>query len=156
MNYAAVSAVSRDDGISQITLKNIPAGQKLLTSIFSSLSAFEIEADMIIQSSSLKKESVSFTVKTSELSSALSSVKSCLPEEVLRTSEIVHVYDASKISVSGVGIIGTPEVASTIMRILLDGNIDILALSSSELKLSVIVRLSDAQRAFDSLKTLIS
>ena len=144
-------AYSKDDA--KITLTNVEDKPGVAANIFEPLSKAQINVDMVIQniSSDMKTTDITFTVKR---------------EDILKTKEILNkkseinykgmIYNdkVAKVSIVGAGMVSTPGVTYRMFRALSDENINILAISTSEIKLSVIIDEDNTLKAIKKLHTV--
>ena len=121
--------------------------------IFEPLSKAQINVDMVIQniSSDQKTTDISFTVKRDDVSKT----KKILKEESnINYKKIIQNDKVAKISIVGAGMVSTPGVTFKMFRALSDEDINILAISTSEIKLSVIIDENNTLRAIKKLHTV--
>ena len=123
------------------------------SNIFEPLSKAQINVDMVIQniSSDQKTTDITFTVKRDEV------IKT---EQILRDNKnikykrIIQNNNVAKVSIVGAGMVSTPGVTYRMFRALSDEKINILAISTSEIKLSVILEEDDTLHAIKKLHTI--
>ena len=129
-------AYSKDDA--KITIVGVEDKPGIAANIFEPLSKAQINVDMVIQniSSDEKTTDISFTIKRDEVSKTLEILKN---ESSIEFKDIIHNKKVAKISNVGAGMVSTPGVTYRMFRALSDENINILAISTSEIKLSVII-----------------
>ena len=142
-------AYSKDDA--KVTLKGVKDKPGVASSIFKPLTDENIVVDMIVQNVSAdnKKTDVTFTIKRDDLTKAKTIM------ENLRTSieyeEILTNGEVSKVSIVGAGMITHPGVAFKMFNTLASNGINILVISTSEIKLSVLVDDKNTEVAVKSL-----
>ena len=142
-------AYSKDDA--KVTLKGVKDKPGVASSIFKPLTDENIVVDMIVQNISAdnKKTDVTFTIKRDDLTKAKTIM------ENLRTSieyeEILTNREVSKVSIVGAGMITHPGVAFKMFNTLASDGINILVISTSEIKLSVLVDDKNTEAAVKSL-----
>jgi len=108
---------------------------------------------MVIQniSSDQKTTDITFTVKRSDISKT----KKILKENTkIAYKEIIHNDKVAKISIVGAGMVSTPGVTYKMFRSLSDEDINILAISTSEIKLSVLINEENTLKAIKKLHTI--
>jgi aspartate kinase len=144
-------AYSRDDV--QITLRGVPDRPGVAGGIFGPLAAANINVDMIVQnlSDNSKSTDITFTVSKSDLARAMTSLESIKTE--LGFTELTSHSDVSKISVIGVGMRSHAGVAATMFRTLAEKGINIRVISTSEIKISVLIDASYTELAVRALHT---
>ncbi|PQO28638.1 aspartate kinase [Bremerella cremea] len=134
----------------RITLAGVPDEPGISLELFRRIAAKAISVDMIVQNiSSDGKANISFTVPQEELKVTLDAVKQAT--ELLQPEDITYDDHVSKVSVVGLGMATIPGVAEKMFRVLSDEGINIQAISTSEIKISVLVSRSDAQRALQAV-----
>ncbi len=143
-------AYSRDDA--KITVIGVEDRPGVAANIFEPLSKSQINVDMVIQniSSDQKTTDITFTVKRDDVSKT----KKILKEKSdINYKDIIQNEKVSKISIVGAGMVSTPGVTYKMFRALSDENINILAISTSEIKLSVIIDEDNTLKAIKKLHT---
>jgi len=130
-------AYSRDEA--KITLHKIPDRPGIAAAIFGPLADSGVNVDMIVQNVSEdgKKTDLTFTVSRSELARALASIEKAAPQIGYR--EITHDANVAKVSIIGIGMRAHPGVAQTMFRTLSEKGINIQVISTSEIKVSVLI-----------------
>ena len=143
-------AYSRDDA--KITLIGVPDKPGVAADIFEPLGKNQINVDMVIQNVSLdgKKTDLTFTIKRNDLNKTLDTLNS---NKKIKFESLIRNDKVSKISIVGAGMVATPGVTFKMFRALADENINILAISTSEIKLSVIISENDTLKAVKKLHT---
>jgi aspartate kinase len=130
-------AYSRDEA--KITLHKIPDRPGVAATIFGSLADNGVNVDMIVQNVSEdgKQTDLTFTVARSELSRALAAIEAHGKEIGYR--DVTHDANVAKVSIIGIGMRAHPGVAQTMFRTLSDKGINIQVISTSEIKVSVLI-----------------
>lgn len=145
-----ISGVSKDDDIARITIigKNTKIGRAY--KVFSLLAKNNITTDTIVQCFGEHAiKDISFTIKNNYLLKVLDILNSELEE--LEIDEIKYCENLSKVSVVGVGITTNPEVTSKIFEALYENNINMHMISTSEIKISVLVNKNEAELALKKI-----
>ena len=121
--------------------------------MFEPLSKAQINVDMVIQniSSDQKTTDITFTVKRNDISKTKKILKD---NAQINYKDIIENEKVAKISIVGAGMVSTPGVTYRMFRALSDENINILAISTSEIKLSVIIDEENTLRAIKKLHTI--
>ena len=129
-------AYSKDDA--KITLLGVEDKPGVAADIFEPLSKNQINVDMVIQNISTdgKKTDVTFTIKRDDSKNAISLIKN---NKKIKYENIYMNDKVSKISIVGAGMVATPGVTYKMFRSLSEEKINILAISTSEIKISVII-----------------
>ena len=141
-------AYSKDDA--KITLVGVEDKPGIAANIFEPLNKAKINVDMVIQniSSDQKTTDITFTIKRGDL---LKTKEILENNKKIKFKNITHDAKVAKISIVGAGMVSTPGVTYKMFRALADDNINILAISTSEIKLSVII---DEKKTLDAVKKL--
>ena len=144
-------AYSKDD--SKITVTGVEDRPGVAANIFEPLSKAQINVDMVIQniSSDQKTTDITFTVKRSDVSKTKQILKD---NTKIKYREMIHNDQVAKISIVGAGMVSTPGVTYRMFRALSDESINILAISTSEIKLSVIIDEDNTLKAIKKLHTI--
>ncbi len=144
-------AYSKDDA--KITLMGVQDKPGVAANIFEPLSKNQINVDMVIQniSSDQKTTDITFTIKRDDLLKTIEILKN---NKNIKYANMGHNDKVSKISIVGAGMVSTPGVTYKMFRSLADENINILAISTSEIKLSVIINEDDTLKAIKKLHTV--
>jgi len=144
-------AYSKDDA--KITLIGVQDKPGVAANIFEPLSKKQINVDMVIQniSSYQKTTDITFTIKRDDLLKTIEILKN---NKNIQYENISHNSKVSKISIVGAGMVSTPGVTYRMFRGLADEKINIIAISTSEIKLSVIINEIDTLKAIKKLHTI--
>ena len=144
-------AYSKDDA--KITLIGVEDKPGVAADIFEPLGNNQINVDMVIQniSSDGKTTDLTFTIKRDDLSKTLEILKN---NNKIQFKELSTNNKVSKISIVGAGMVSTPGVTYKMFRALAENNINILAISTSEIKISVIINDDDTLKAVKKLHTI--
>ncbi|MHB8863596.1 MAG: aspartate kinase [Pirellulaceae bacterium] len=134
----AVCGAAMTPSEARISILGVPDVPGTSLEIFARLADCRITVDMIVQNVGEKgKSDISFTVPSSELESALEAVREVA--EVIGASEITHDDEVSKVSVVGLGMARQTGVANMMFAALAKENINIQMITTSEIKISVLV-----------------
>ena len=144
-------AYSKDDA--KITIIGVNDKPGVAANIFEPLSKAQINVDMVIQniSSDQKTTDITFTVKRNDILKTKEILKN---NRQIAYKKIIHNEKVAKISIVGAGMVSTPGVTYKMFRALSDENINILAISTSEIKLSVIIEENNTLKAVKKLHTI--
>ena len=150
-----VTGVAYSKNDAKITLIGVPDKPGVAADIFEPLDKNQINVDMVIQnvSSDGRTTDLTFTVKRNDFNKTLNTINS---NKKIKFKNLSHNDKVSKISIVGVGMITTPGVTFKTFRALADENINILAISTSEIKLSVIISENDTLKAVKKLHTIFN
>jgi aspartate kinase len=149
-----VSGIAYAKDEAKITLLKIADKPGIAASIFGPLAAASINVDMIVQNLSAdgKSTDITFTVQESELNRALEVLKSV--QKDIGPCEIKSSSDVAKVSVIGIGMRSHAGVAAQMFKALGEKGINILAISTSEIKISVLIDAAYAELAVRTLHAL--
>ena len=144
-------AYSKDDA--KITITGVEDKPGVAANIFEPLSKAQINVDMVIQniSSDQKTTDITFTIKRDDVPKTLDILKN---NKDIDYKNIIHNDKVSKVSIVGAGMVSTPGVTYRMFRALSDEKINILAISTSEIKLSVIIDENNTLNAIKKLHTI--
>ena len=144
-------AYSKDDA--KITMIGVQDKPGVAANIFEPLGKNQVNVDMVIQNISLdqKTTDITFTIKRDDLLKTIDILKK---NKNVKYDTMSHNNKVSKISIVGAGMVSTPGVTYRMFRGLADEKINILAISTSEIKLSVIINEEDTLKAVKKLHTI--
>ncbi|MDR2884423.1 MAG: aspartate kinase [Deferribacteraceae bacterium] len=146
MEKIAVSGVTSDKNQAKITLRDLPDRPGVAAEVFSALGGTNINVDMIIQNFGVDGiANISFTVSKTELPAALKTCNALA--KTLGSLKIETDEDIAKVSIVGIGMKSHSGVAATMFKSLSDNNINILMISTSEIKISCIIEEKFAELA---------
>ena len=129
-------AYSRDDA--KVTVRRVPDRPGVAAAVFGPLAEAHVNVDMIVQSTGTDGTTdMTFTVGKAELPHAIAVLEAARSD--IQYGEMLTDPDVSKISVVGVGMRSHAGVASTMFRTLSDRSINIQVISTSEIKVSVLI-----------------
>ena len=144
-------AYSKDDA--KITVIGVEDKPGVAADIFEPLSKAQINIDMVIQNISLdqKTTDITFTIKRDDVSKTLNILKN---NKEIDYKNITHNDKVAKVSIVGAGMVSTPGITYRMFRALSNEKINILAISTSEIKLSVIIDENNTLNAIKKLHTI--
>jgi len=148
-----ITGIAHDKNEAKITLINVPDRPGAVASIFTPLAEANINVDMIIQNIAHDSGStdVTFTVPGAELARALDTLEK--GHDSIGYDRLLHDTKVAKISVVGVGMRSHAGVASTMFKALGSRGINIQAISTSEIKVSVLIDEDETELAVRVLHT---
>ena len=143
-------AYSKDDA--KITLTGVEDKPGVAANIFEPLNKSLINVDMVIQniSTDQKLTDITFTIKRDDL---LKTQEILEKNKLINYKKITYNDKVSKVSIVGAGMVTTPGVTYRMFKALAEERINILAISTSEIKLSVII---DETKTLTAIKKLHS
>ena len=146
MEELQVSSVACDKDEAKISIRGIPDRPGIAAKIFSKISAANIVVDMIIQNISIEGHTdLTFTVSKKDLKKALEITEELAKE--LDAKEVLSDDKIAKVSVIGVGMRNHYGTASTMFDVLAKENINIMMISTSEIKISCVIDAKYAELA---------
>jgi aspartate kinase len=153
MERQLVTGIAHDKNEAKVILTRVPDRPGAVANIFEPLAAASINVDMIIQNVGRDKgeTDVTFTVPQSDLARAQALLEDRRSE--IGFNRIITDSKIAKISVVGVGMKSHAGVASTMFRALSDRGINIQAISTSEIKVSVMIDEDETELAVRVLHT---
>jgi aspartate kinase len=153
MERQLVTGIAHDKNEAKVILTRVPDRPGAVANIFEPLAAASINVDMIIQNVGRDKgeTDVTFTVPQSDLARAQALLED--RRDAIGFNRIITDSKIAKISVVGVGMKSHAGVASTMFRALSDRGINIQAISTSEIKISVMIDEDETELAVRVLHT---
>jgi|TARA_B110000259_G_scaffold187030_1_gene239891 aspartate kinase len=151
-----ITGITYSKNDAKITLLGVQDKPGVAADIFEPLGKSSINVDMVIQNISPdgKKTDLTFTIKRNDLSKAIKLIKS--NKKNVNFQSISTDKKVSKVSIVGAGMITTPGVTYKMFRALAKEKINILAISTSEIKISVIVNESKTTKAVKKLHSVFN
>lgn len=141
-----ISGVAKDDDVARVSIIGVPDRPGLAFKIFSKLSAKNINVDIILQSVGRNgTKDISFTIARANLQDTIDLLNPYV--ELIGASSVVYDENVAKVSVVGAGMESHPGVASRMFEALFAANINIQMISTSEIKISVLIDCADADKA---------
>lgn len=152
MEGLIVTAVTHDKNQARITLKKVPDQPGVAEKIFSPIAESGIIVDMIIQNTRAGgKTDLTFTVPKADIDKALA-IESKIAEEI-GAEDVFGDKNIAKVSVIGVGMKNHSGVASTMFGALARANINIMMISTSEIRISCVIEENYTELAVRVLHT---
>src|SRR5690348_15499340 len=139
MERQLVTGIAHDKNEARVTLSGLPDRPGTVAAIFAPLAQANINVDMIVQSGAGMGgvSTLTFTVPTSSLTHAVAALEKA--KVSIGFDEIVTDTDVVKISAVGIGMRSNAGIAAKMFETLAERGINILAISTSEIKVSVLV-----------------
>ncbi len=134
----------------KLTLIGVKDKPGVAASIFKPLFNNSINVDMVVQNISYNKKEtdLTFTIKSDDLAKTEKLIKN---NPTIRFRNLVFDKNVSKVSIVGVGMVTTPGVTYRMFQALADRKINILVISTSEIKISVLIHRKDVKKAIEIL-----
>ena len=146
MEKMLISGVAKDTEVARISVKGVPNTPGIAFKMFSRLAKKGINVDIILQSiGQHDKKDISFTVAKSHGQAAVDALKDYVISH--GASDILLDEDVAKISIVGAGMESHAGVAAKMFEALYEAQINIRMISTSEIKISVLINADDADAA---------
>jgi aspartate kinase len=151
-----ITGVTYSKDEAKITLLGVQDKPGVAADIFEPLGKNSINVDMVIQniSSDGRTTDLTFTIKRSDLIKTIKTIK--LNKKNVKFKSISSDKKVSKVSIVGAGMITAPGVTYKMFRALAQEKINILAISTSEIKISVIIKEISTAKAVKKLHTVFN
>lgn len=139
MEKFVVSGVAYDTNLAKISILDVPDKPGIAALIFGELAKENINVDMIIQSAAKENvNDISFTIAQTDLDKTVKILENV--NKKLNSGGIIYDDKVAKISIVGVGMRSHPGVAARMFKALSDKNINIEMISTSEIKISCVIK----------------
>ena len=146
MERMLIRGVTRDNDVARIAVIGVEDMPGMAFKIFSVLAKADINVDMILQSIGHNgTKDIVFTVTKAHMKETLSIIEGL--KDTLHYQEINCRDDLSKVSIVGAGMVHNAGVASQMFEALYAAQINIHMISTSEIKVSVLINVNNAERA---------
>ena len=146
MEKMLISGVAKDTDVARISVIGVPNIPGIAFKMFSKLSAKDINVDIILQSIGHDgKKDISFTVAKSRGKEAVAALEDYMVSHGAK--EVLYDDEVAKISIVGAGMESHAGVATKMFEALYDAQINIQMISTSEIKVSVLIDINDADKA---------
>ena len=150
INNKIITGISSTDNDAKVTLIGVKDRPGIAASIFKPLSQNSINVDMVVQniSSDGKETDLTFTIKSYDLTKTKKIINK---NNKISFKKLNFDKNVSKVSIIGVGMITTPGVTFRMFQALARKNINIQVISTSEIKISVLIKRTNATKAIKCL-----
>lgn len=146
MERSHISGVARDKNIARLALVGLEDTPGIAFKIFSLLARNNVNVDIILQSIGRSEtKDISFTVAKGDMELAQKLLEE--NRDIIRFDHIDVTDNIAKVSIVGAGMVNNPGVAAAMFEALFSAGINISMISTSEIKVSVLVDIEDADRA---------
>ncbi len=150
MEKMLISGVAKDTDVARISVIGVPNIPGIAFKMFSKLSAKDINVDIILQSIGHDgKKDISFTVAKSRGKEAVAALEDYMVSHGAK--EVLYDDEVAKISIVGAGMESHAGVATKMFEALYDAQINIQMISTSEIKVSVLIDINDADKAVKAI-----
>jgi len=152
MEDPIISGVVTDTSEAKVTVRKVPDRPGISAALFEQLAESNVNVDMIVQNTSTDGNTdISFTVPKADMKVAQGIVESVAKE--IGAAGIAQDDSIAKISLVGAGMKTSPGIAAKMFRTLADNGVNIQMISTSTIRISVVVAASDLEKAARSLHT---
>ena len=146
MERMLVRGVARDNDVARIAIMGVKDEPGIAFRIFSLLSKHKINVDIILQSIGRENtKDISFTVSEKVADEAMSIINENM--DMIGAEMVTCSDEFAKVSIVGAGMVNNPGVAATMFEALFDVGVNIHMISTSESKVSVLVKKANAEKA---------
>lgn len=145
-----ITGIAHNKNIAKITIIGVPDRPGIAYKIFAPLGEAAINVDDIVQN--VSKDGItdlSFTVPEKELPNALKIVREIIPQ--INAKDVLYDDQVGKVSIVGWGMQGTPGIAAKMFGILAENGINIEMITTSEIKITCIIRRNLVEKAVQAL-----
>jgi aspartate kinase len=146
-----VTGIAYSKGNAKISIVGVVDKPGVAAEVFEPIGKNNINIDMVIQNTSLdgKNANITFTIKQEDLKKTVSLIEE--NKQKINYNKITHDDKLAKVSIIGAGMISESGVTHKMFRSLANEKINILAISTSEIKISVLIREELTQKAIQAL-----
>ncbi len=150
INNRIITGISLSNNDAKVSLIGVKDKPGVAASIFKPLSKNSINVDMVVQNISAngKETDLTFTIKTEDLNKTKKIIRE---NKNINFRKLLFEKEVSKISIIGVGMITTPGVTFRMFQALAHKKINIKVISTSEIKISVLINKKDIKKALKAL-----
>ena len=150
MEKMLIKGVAKDDSVARVALVGVPDNPGIAFKVFSRVAKAHICVDNILQSVGRDgTKDIAFTVPAADADAAVESLRDYC--EMVGAQNLLVEKDVAKISIVGAGMETHENVAAGMFEALADAGINIQMISSSEIRVSVLVDKKDADRAVEAV-----
>ncbi len=152
MEDPIISGVVTDASEAKVTVLGVPDRPGVSAALFEPLAAANVNVDMIVQNTSTAGTTdISFTVPLADMAVAEGIVADVA--DSIEAAGVSHDNDIAKVSLVGAGMKTSPGIAAKMFRVLADEGVNIQMISTSTIRISVVVASPDLERAARVLHT---
>ena len=152
MEDPIISGVVTDTSEAKVTVRKVPDRPGISAALFVQLAESNVNVDMIVQNTSMDGNTdISFTVPKADMKVAQGIVESVAKE--IGAAGIAQDDAIAKISLVGAGMKTSPGIAAKMFRTLADNGVNIQMISTSTIRISVVIAAADLEKAARSLHT---
>jgi aspartate kinase len=152
MEDPVISGVVTDLSEAKVTIVGVPDRPGISATLFEPLAQANVNVDMIVQNTGhLGTTDISFTMPKADMATAESIVGRVAAE--IGAAGVEHDAEIAKISLVGAGMKSSPGIAAKMFRTLADAGVNIMMISTSTIRISVVTAAADLERAARALHT---
>jgi aspartate kinase len=152
MEDPVISGVVTDLSESKVTIVGVPDRPGISATLFEPLAQANVNVDMIVQNTGhVGTTDISFTMPKADMATAESIVSRVAAE--IGAAGVEHDAEIAKISLVGAGMKSSPGIAAKMFRTLADAGVNIMMISTSTIRISVVTAAGDLERAARALHT---
>jgi aspartate kinase len=145
-----VRGIAHQSQVAKVTVRGVPDRPGIAAQLFEPLANAHVSVDTIVQNASVEGlTDMTFTVARDELASALDVVRETLP--ILDASEVASDPNLGTVSIVGTGMASAPGYAALMFRTLFDHSINIELISTSDIRITCLVRSEQVPEAVQAL-----
>lgn len=150
MEEMKISGIAKDTSVARIAVVGLPDEPGIAFRVFRALANANVNVDIILQSVGKNNTNdISFTVSREEMETARDAIMAC--KDAVGFQDVHVDTSVAKVSVVGAGMISSPGIASTMFEALYDAKINIQMISTSEIKISVLIDENYADLAMQAI-----
>ena len=153
MERNQIAGIAADRNEARVTLTGVPDQPGTVAAVIGPIAEAGIQVDMIVHAATpdTGASDLTFTVPRASLAQAIAVIEQ--GKEEIGYAELIHDDAVAKVSIVGVGIRSNPQLAARMFETLADRKINLLAVSSSEIKVSALLAEADMDLAVRALHT---
>lgn len=152
MEEPIISSVVTDAGEAKVSVLGVPDRPGISAALFEALAATNVNVDMIVQNTShAGTTDISFTMPKADMGIAQKIVEQVAKD--IGATGVSHDDSIAKVSLVGAGMKTSPGIAAKMFRVLADEEINIEMISTSTIRISVVIAAVDMERAARTLHT---
>ena len=150
MESMLISGIAKDTDIARVSVIGVPDEPGLAFKMFSKLATNDVNIDIILQSVGRDgTKDIAFTVSKDKLADTKKVIENFMPS--LKAQKVIFDEDVAKVSIVGAGMESHSGFAAKMFESLYNADINIQMISTSEIKISVLIKAADADRAVSAL-----
>ena len=145
-----ISGVALDENAARISVMGLKDEPGIAIKLFNILAKNNVNVDIILQSIGREKtKDISFTVNEEDVETAIQLIEE--NKERITFQQVTSNLDVAKVSIVGAGMTSNPGVAAKMFEALYDAQVNIQMISTSEIKVSVLIDSADADKAVSAI-----